>query len=754
MSDPETDQDHTGTGTGTGRQAAVGRFLVVAGLSGLAVAQPVLDLLGKNPTTFRFNRIESTGVALFALGIVVIPPLALWAVGEGARAVHERLGRLVHAATIGILGAMFAVLVTKSLTTGTAATALMGLVGGSAAVAANERLPAFRSWSRLLSVTNPMFLALFLFATPVADLVWAGTQDAIAAPVTLEELGDDPPSVIMLVFDEWATQSLLTGEGTIDSVRFPNIAAFADDATFFRHFSAVSPFTQSAVPALLDGLDPFGEPTWADHPNSLFSLLGGTHHPIVAETITDLCGLPQCGLRPVPPPLPTDGDPTDVAPPTTSSAEIDTGPRWRRLLDTTVELWRARVTPGADDPVNAFDDYAEEITPTTPTTTAAAAPEARPDPNEGLTDDNTELERFFATQVLGQPDRHRLFVDALQPTDVPILGFLHLILPHQPWTLREDGSSYTVAEDRLVYENDLDDPWPVAVARQRHLLQSEYADRLLGDLLRRLEQIDEYDDSIIVVVGDHGVAFEPGEPSRRVTEANLEQIVYAPLFVKGPGIGAGVVDDSNVNSTDVLPTIAALLGVNVPWEIDGAAAGSDEIARRGTAKYIHSFSDAFDYEFLGIVDYDDEAAFAKLLDDLPAPIGPDDDRLAGLTRGVPGAELIGADADSVFAGGSVFTEGSVTAVVDSLGALTDPDPATPPWGEISGRVADADPASTVLAAVNGRIVGVSQLYPRGDEQHRFAVLLPADALEPDGNTIRLARRDPDGTVTELLLVDS
>ena len=412
------------------------------------------------------------------------------------------------------------------------------------------------------------------------------------------------------------------------------------------------------------------------------------------------------------------------------------------------------MTPGADDTVNAFDDYAEEITPTTPTTTAAAAPEARPDPNEGLTDDNTELERFFATQVFGQPDRHRLFVDALQPTDVPILGFLHLILPHQPWTLREDGSSYTVAEDRLVYENDLDDPWPVAVARQRHLLQSEYADRLLGDVLRRLEQIDEYDDSIIVVVGDHGVAFEPGEPSRRVTEANLEQIVYAPLFVKGPGIGAGVVDDSNVNSTDVLPTIAALLGVNVPWEIDGAAAGSDEIARRGTAKYIHSFSDAFDYEFLGIVDYDDEAAFAKLLDDLPAPIGPDDDRLAGLTRGVPGAELIGADADSVLAGGSVFTEGSVTAVVDSLGALTDPDPATPPWGEISGRVADADPASTVLAAVNGRIVGVSQLYPRGDEQHRFAVLLPADALEPDGNTIRLARRDPDGTVTELLLVDS
>ena len=732
----------TGASVDDGRNGRVGRFLIVAGLCGLTVVQPILDLLGKNPTTFRFNRIEPSGIAVFAVGVVVVPPLILWIVGEGAFAVDRRLGRSVHAVTIGALCALFAVLLAKSFVTGTIATTLIGLAGGVAGIVAVEHLAAFRTWSRLLSLTNPVFLALFLFSAPVSDVIWAGTQEAVAAPLAFDELGDELPSVIMLVFDEWATQSLLTEDGKIDSVRFPNTAAFAEESTFYRHFTAVSPFTQSAVPALLDGLDPFGGPTWADHPNTLFSLLGASHHPIVAESITDLCGLAQCGLRPVPPP-PTRSTAPDGVPATdeaTDDLDIDTGPRWGRLFDTTVELWADRVTPGADDTANAFDDYAEEITPTAP---GDDEPAARPDPNDELAGANTEFERFFATQVFGQPDRHRLFVDALQPTDVPILGFLHLILPHQPWTLREDGTPYTVTDDRLAYENDLDDPWPVAVSRQRHLLQSEYADRLLGDILRRLEQIDEYDDSIIVVVGDHGVAFEPGEPSRRVTDANIEQIAYAPLFIKAPALAAGVIDDSNLNSTDVLPTMASLLGITVPWDTDGAPAGSDAIERRGTAKYIHSFSDAFDYEFLGVVDYDDAEAFDNLLADLPLPVEPAEHRIAGLTRDVPGADLIGASADDI------FVNPSGAASVDALDALLRPDPSIPLHGEISGRVGEAPAGSTLLAAINGRVVGVSRLYPRGDEEARFVVLLPNGALDADGNTIRLALRDPDGNVTEL-----
>jgi hypothetical protein len=727
-----------------GIRRALQRLLVVAGLTGLAVAQPVLDLLGTNPATFRFNRIGSNGIIVFGLAVVVIPPLLLWLVAEAAGAVAPRMGRILHIATVAVLGGLFGVLLTKALTDAAAVHVVVGVAVAALSAFAVDRVAAFGTWSRLLSLLNPLVLALFVFGSPVSDEIWAGTQEAFAPPIELQQGDEPPPSVIMLVFDEWPTGSLLTPDGTIDESRFPNLAEFADESTFYRHFSAVSPFTQSAVPALVDGLDPFGGPTWADHPNSIFSLLGATHHPIVAETITDLCGLPECGLRPTPPPLPAESSGSiETPPPERAAADVDTGPRWRRLYDTTVEIWTERVLPGTDDSPAAFDDFEVEITTPTPTT-VTAGPAARPDPNEGLNEENTELERFFATQVSGQPDRHRLFVEALQPTDVPILGFLHLILPHQPWNLREDGSRYTVAESRETYALDNDHPWPVAVSRQRHLLQAEYTDRLLGDVLRRLEEIDQYDDSIIVVVGDHGVAFEPGEPSRRVTEANLEQIAYAPLFIKTPGQTEGRVDDANLNATDVAPTIADLLGVSLPWETDGSPAGSPAVEARGTAKYIHSFTDAFDYEFLGVVDYDDAEAFPAVLDRVPGPLGPDDARLAGLTRDVAGAELIGSSAEDAFgpSGGS--------ASVDQLAALRDPDPAGPP-GEISGRVESAVPGATVLAAVGDRIVGVSELYPRDGEDGHFVVLLPIDALGSADNDIRLARRDPNGDITELTL---
>ncbi len=723
---------------------ALQRLLVVAGLTALTIAQPVLDLLGNNPATFRFNRIESTDIIVFGVAIVVVPPLLLWLVAEVGGALAPRLGQILHIATVAVLGGLFGVLLTKAITDAAAVHVVVGLTVAALAAFAIDRVTAFGSWARLLSLFNLLVLALFVFGSPVSDEIWAGTQEAFAPPIELQQRDEPPPSVIMLVFDEWPTGSLLTPDGTIDASRFPNLAEFADESTFYRHFSAVSPFTQSAVPALVDGLDPFGGPTWADHPNSIFSLLGATHHPVVAETITDLCGLPACGLRPTPPPLPAASTGSAEAPsPVGEAAEVDTGPRWRRLYDTTVEIWTERVLPGTDDSPAAFDDFEVEITTPTPTTTD---PAARPDPNEGLTDENTELERFFATQVSGQPDRHRLFVEALQPTDVPILGFLHLILPHQPWNLRQDGSRYTVAASRETYALDNDHPWPVAVSRQRHLLQAEYADRLLGDVLRRLEEIDQYDDSIIVVVGDHGVAFEPGEPSRRITEANLEQIAYTPLFIKTPGQTEGRIDDANLNATDVAPTIADLLGVALPWETDGSPAGSDAIDARGTAKYIHSFTDAFDYEFLGVVDYDDAEAFPAVLDRVPGPLGPDESRLAGLTRGVAGAELIGASADDVFGP----SRGSVT--VDQLAALRDPDPAGPP-GEISGRVESAVPGATLLAAVGGRIVGVSEIYPRDGDAGHFVVLLPSGALGPADNDIRLAARNPDGAITELTLAD-
>ena len=49
-------------------------------LSGFALAQPLLDILSKNPEFFAIRGSTSTQIVLFALFVVFVPPLALLAV--------------------------------------------------------------------------------------------------------------------------------------------------------------------------------------------------------------------------------------------------------------------------------------------------------------------------------------------------------------------------------------------------------------------------------------------------------------------------------------------------------------------------------------------------------------------------------------------------------------------------------------------------------------------------------------------------
>lgn len=717
---------------------SVGRLLTILGLAGVAIAQPVLDVMGGSPATFRFHRVNDGNLLLFGVAVVAIPPLILWLAGEVVFAMRLQWGRIGHLFLVGGLLALFASLLSKSVADNIVVNTIAALIGGVGGAFLYHRFAEVRSWLRLLSVPNVLFLGVFLLAAPVADSINEGTQTALDPPAEL----DDAPSVVMIVLDELPTQSLLNDELLIDPVRFPNLAQFAETSTWYRHFTTVSSFTQSAVPTLLDGRDPSGGPTWIDHPNSLFSLFGSSHHLVVSETITELCGLDVCGVRPVPPPPRAEATSEPTPEPTSQAVDIDTGPRWGDLIDATVDVWRGRVTPGRTEQVETFDDFVEEIVPVTTTTTDKPAPLVNP--NDELDKDQEALERFLATQVFGQPDRFRLFVDAVRPTDEPLFAYLHLILPHQPWTLREDGTLYELPADRRDFASDNGDAWPAAVFRQRHLLQAEYADRLLGDVLARLVEIDEFDDSLIVVVSDHGVAFEPGRSGRRLSDKTLEQIVYSPLLIKAPGQTIATIDDSNINSTDVTPTIADLVGVDLPWETAGAPAGSATIEARGSAKYVHSFTDAFNYDFLGIVEFDDETSFSTMVDGRVGNIGPDDHRLAALYADIPGVDLIGESADGLF--GAI----GGTAEVASLGRLMAPRGA-PLLGEIAGHLPPGNQDSTVLVAVNGQVIGVSPVFA---DANRFVVLLPGDALDVEINSIRIGRRMPDGTITEFLLAEA
>jgi arylsulfatase A-like enzyme len=362
-----------------------------------------------------------------------------------------------------------------------------------------------------------------------------------------------------------------------------------------------------------------------------------------------------------------------------------------------------------------------------------------------IDEEQQALDRFFATNVEAQPTRLEVFVDALGPTDEPFFAFMHLLLPHQPWLAREDGTRYDVPGDDDE-EPDVSTPWRARVTRQRQFLQAEYADRLLGVILDRLKEAGEYDDALIVVVSDHGVSFEPGESTRSIEDENLEEIAYSPLLIKAPGQRSGRIDDANLLSVDVTPTVADLLGTEPTWDVDGfAATAADDLAARGDDKYIYSYTDAFSYEFLGVEEFSDEAGYRAMGDGRFPGVGADGSRLGGLYDGQPGADLIGRPA------AAVLRPGDGEAQVRELESLRRP-PKPELLAEVAGTVPDADPDDTVVVAVNDIVVGVSPLFEDSRGADQFVVLLPATAMRADANEIRIGLLDANGSAAELDLV--
>lgn len=159
-----------------------------------------------------------------------------------------------------------------------------------------------------------------------------------------------------------------------------------------------------------------------------------------------------------------------------------------------------------------------------------------------------------------------------QPTDLPIdqpwFLFLWALDPHDPYypppgfdrwrdpgyTGRIDGSAESVRQART----------PADVQRLLDLYDGEiaYVDQQFGLLLDHLRAAGQYDDTLIVVAGDHGEAF--GEHGDFVHgHLAYEEIMHVPLLFKFPASSAlsGGAVDALAQLTDIAPTVLDALGL-------------------------------------------------------------------------------------------------------------------------------------------------------------------------------------------------
>ena len=176
-------------------------------------------------------------------------------------------------------------------------------------------------------------------------------------------------------------------------------------------------------------------------------------------------------------------------------------------------------------------------------------------PAEAITNRTATFDRFLAG--LGRDERR------------PTLHFLHSGLPHQPWEYLPDGTHYRLLRSRPPGERLTADPAPARQVLQQYMLQTVYVDRLLGRLMRRMRSLGLDRRAALVVTADHGVSFRPDDETRSANATNIGGVGGVPLFIKAPGQRRGRVDESAARTVDILPTLAAELGLEPRWRTDG-----------------------------------------------------------------------------------------------------------------------------------------------------------------------------------------
>jgi hypothetical protein len=280
------------------------------------------------------------------------------------------------------------------------------------------------------------------------------------------------------------------------------------------------------------------------------------------------------------------------------------------------------------------------------------------------------------------------------------------------------------------------------VSQQRQILQLQYTDALVGRIVDRLEKEGLYDSSLLVVVADHGQAFDPGHHVRWVDDENIDDVAYSPLILKAPHQRQGVVDDSNVTSLDVLPTLAGLLGIDVPWDTDGAPAGSPEVLRRGDEKRIHNFRGVDGMDDEGVVTFSDAARFPRAADRWIGALTDPEDVLSAFHEAAGASSFIGRPLADLRtgSGGSVRVEG-----LDRLRRRPSDEA---PFGVVNGLVDDAPDDAIALLAIDGKVVSGSRLSTDSDGRNGHVIFLVPQGVLDDENEVRMALV-LDGAVREL-----
>jgi hypothetical protein len=653
--------------------------LTLFGLFNLTVARPLYEILAQYAEFFVFKRISRIELILFTLVLSFVIPGILALIRFLISKLSQTAGRIFYWVLI---------------TTFTLAFVLPGMnrqnfVGNHVfmiaivVVCAITTLGYFRfPWLRLFY----LYLASALIIVPILFLGSPEIRELLfSKPIDLPNVNiDSETPIIFVVFDEFPLISLLDENRNIDAERFPHFARLAHEWNWYRAASTVAERTPESLAAILTGMYPKKDslPTTLDYPKNLFTLFGKSYDLNVFETVTWM-------------------DPGAIV------FEKNKIQLWKSLFTDLSLVYLHIILPRI---------YSTQLPPITQSWGDFAS-----DSEQGKTDRHMHSKN---------PDAHmQSFLNSIQKTKRPPIYFIHAKAPHLPWYLLPSGRNYgsqTFEGMNLVFARWIADEAAVQRAYQRHLMQVGFVDHWIGMLIEKLKKLELYDRSVIVITADHGISFTPDSAFRAVSQTNSEEIIFVPLFIKAPGQSVGRTLDWNVQTIDIVPTIAELTGVTIPWKVDGISI-TDSPPEQQRVRLICSESCKKQFQFDGDFKFQNLALKRKLnwfgsgkkIENLSAPCREMIGKQVTKSESAP-------DLSYRFRNPELFS--NVSFKLNLIPVF------------VAGRIhsnSNEPKQLTLAVSVNGIFRATTMSVPLDSKTHNFDALIPEESLQVGKNDVQI-----------------
>lgn len=337
-------------------------------------------------------------------------------------------------------------------------------------------------------------------------------------------MNEKRPNIVVLVFDELSLMDMLDADGRINAKLFPNFAKLAEDSIWFPNAYAVTPQTHLNVPSIFTGMLPSKSnlpPTYQNHPLNITELLKPRGYNIYAK---EVC--------------------TNLFPIHTFQAN-------RFIEDVSIIFCNVILPPVITSKMNI------------------------PSVSHGWSGfaDNSAVDTAGELDLRSKKDYETKINGLFKSIDYRNKFFLfyHFLLPHWPYSYLNDGSLSNLGQ--YGFKDDVT-PLPedrniVNMVKMQYLQQACYADLVLGKFTEKMKENNIYDDSVLIVLSDHGILNEPGKARRVIKKDNIPlDIASVVALMKIPGEKSAVVHDF-MRHADVMPTLMDFLNWDIPWETDG-----------------------------------------------------------------------------------------------------------------------------------------------------------------------------------------